>query len=135
MTVPDGDVSTTPTRVVLADDSEDLREVLRRLLERDGRFEVVGEAGSGDQVVPLVEERDPDVVILDLSMPVLTGRDAIPLIREASDAVRVVVMSGAGSFDVIGPEELGADAYLEKGANIEQILTTISEVVARDTDR
>ncbi len=131
----DDESPTGPTRVVLADDSEDLREVLRRLLERDGRFEVVGEAGSGDQVVPLIEEQDPDVVILDLSMPILTGRDAIPLIRAASDAVRVVVMSGAGSFDVIGPDELGADAYLEKGATIEQILTTISEVVAPDTDR
>lgn len=127
--------TTRATRVVLADDSEDLREVLRRLLERDGRFEVVGEAGSGDQVVPLIEEQDPDVVVLDLSMPVLDGRETIPLIREASDAVRVVVMSGAGSFDVLGPEGLGADAYLEKGASIERILTTIAEVAASDADR
>lgn len=123
-----------PTRVVLADDSDDLREVLRRLLERDGRFEVVGEAASGDRVVPLVESERPDVVVLDLSMPVLSGRDAIPLIRAASSEVRVVVMSGAGSFDVMGPEDLGADAYLEKGASIERILRTIADVVDLDGD-
>lgn len=121
-----------PTRVVLADDSEDLREVLRRLLERDGRFEVVGEAASGDRVVPLVESEHPDVVVLDLSMPVLNGRDAIPLIREASSEVRVVVMSGAGTFDVMSPADLDADAYLEKGASIEHILRTIADVVDPD---
>lgn len=119
------------TTVVLADDAEDLRDMVRRLLERDGRFEVVGEAGQGDQVIAIVERVRPDVVLLDLSMPVLGGREAIPLIREASSTTRVIVMSGAGSFDVVNRDDLGADAYLEKSASIEDILRTIAEVAGQ----
>ncbi|MDP8970006.1 MAG: response regulator transcription factor, partial [Actinomycetota bacterium] len=71
-----------PVRVLVADDAEDLRDVLVRLLRHDGRCEVVGEAADGAQLVDLVGERRPDVVLVDLSMPVLSGQDAILKIRD-----------------------------------------------------
>ncbi|MBV8296744.1 MAG: response regulator, partial [Acidimicrobiia bacterium] len=73
-----------PIRVVLADDSDDVRDMLRMALEWDGRFDVVGEAGNGEEAVRLVSEHQPDAIFLDLVMPVLDGLKAIPRIRASS---------------------------------------------------
>ncbi len=122
-----GDNGTPPTRVVLADDSDDLREVLRRLLERDGRFEVVGEAANGREAVELAEEHEPDTAIVDLEMPVMDGLDAIRAMRDRVPNVKSVVLSAYGA-DVASEaaNEMGAYAYLEKGTAIDQILTVLA---------
>jgi PAS domain S-box-containing protein len=103
-------------RVVLADDAEDIRLLLRLSLTTSQGFEVVAEAGDGQQAVDLTAEHRPDVVLLDLSMPVMDGLQAIPEIRRVSPGTRIVILSG---FDERRMKpvamELGADAYLEKG--------------------
>src|SRR2546423_11695498 len=83
-----------PFRVVLADDFEDMRQLVRLSLERSGRFEVVGEAENGVEAIERATELQPDIFILDLSMPVLSGLEALPRIRAASPATKVVVLSG-----------------------------------------
>ncbi len=119
------------TRVVLADDTEDLRTILRRLLEHDGRFEVVAEAEDGHEAVQAAADHQPDVIVLDLSMPVLDGRAALPRIRTASPASRIVVLSGFGSLDLSDAAELGADAFIAKGAGIDEIIGTVAKVANR----
>ncbi len=123
------------TRVVLADDTEDLRMVLRRLLEHDGRFEVVAEAEDGQEAVQVAAQHQPDVIVLDLSMPVLDGRAALPRIRSAAPATRIVVLSGFGSLDAGDAAELGADACIVKGAGIDEIIGTVAEVADRGDAR
>lgn len=118
-------------RVVIADDSPDLRTILRRLFEHDGRFEVVAEADNGEAVIERALEQQPDVVLVDLSMPVLSGSDAIPEIREAAPSAKVVVLSGFGFHDLGDAADLHADAFIEKGAGIDEILRMVAEVVGR----
>lgn len=114
-------------RVLIADDSPDFREMLRRRLDRDDRFIVVAEAANGREAVDLTVEHRPDVSVVDLGMPVMDGLEAIRHIRERSPDVKVVVLTGwepeAAAGDAI---DEGALAYLEKGTAVSQILTVLA---------
>lgn len=105
----------TTVRVVLVDDTPSLRMLTRMALEGTG-FEVVGEAGDGLAGVNLVRQLQPQLVLLDLAMPVMDGLEALPLMRAAVPAVRIVIVSG---FDRRAMEsqvmDAGADGYLQKG--------------------
>lgn len=114
-------------RVLLADDVDDFRELLRRRLESDGRFVVVGEAANGREAVELAERTRPDAAVIDLGMPVMSGLEAIRHIRERVPTTKTVVLS---AFDAHSSAEEamvhGAFAYLEKGTAISQILTVLA---------
>ncbi len=71
-----------PARVLLADDHAVLRSGLRLLLTSQNEFEVVGEASSGTETLSLAEQLQPDLILLDLSMPALGGLDALPTLRK-----------------------------------------------------
>ncbi len=105
----------TTVRVVLVDDTPSLRMLTRLALDDTG-FEVVGEAGDGLAGVNMVKQMEPDLVLLDLAMPVMDGLEALPLMREALPSLRVVIISG---FDRKAMEEqvmeAGADGYVQKG--------------------
>jgi len=102
-------------RVVLADDDPEVRFLARASLEDSGRFEVVGEASDGGQAIELAARLQPDVLVLDLAMPVRSGLEAIGPIRDASPATQIVVLSNF-SRDRMAPVllERGAVGYLEK---------------------
>ena len=106
-----------PVRVVVVDDSEDLRGLIRRLFDREDDFTVVGEAGDGQSGVDTAEAQQPDVVLLDIAMPVLDGLQALPLIRKKSPASVVIVLSGFGTDSRAAQKalELGAHGFLNKG--------------------
>jgi DNA-binding NarL/FixJ family response regulator len=80
-------------RVVVADDVDDLRFLLRLEFESTGEFEVVGEAATGAQALKVVAEHRPDVVVLDLDMPNMTGFEALPFLRQQNPDTAVVVYS------------------------------------------
>ncbi len=101
--------------VLVVDDAPELRLVVRMLLERAGGFEVVAEASDGQEAIELAEEHHPDVVLLDLTMPRLSGADALPRIREVSPRSVVIVLTGYQRDERI--DELiagGAHGALEK---------------------
>jgi DNA-binding NarL/FixJ family response regulator len=102
-------------RVLLADDHIRLREALRDLLEETG-FEVVGESGDGADAVAMARQLEPDIVVIDLRMPVLNGLDATRLIKDGRSATQVVVLSAFESPELERQaREAGAFAYLDKG--------------------
>jgi DNA-binding NarL/FixJ family response regulator len=126
----DGSVSKGTIRVFLCDDVLELRLLLRLGLEDDD-VEIVGEAGDGAAAVELVPALAPDVILLDLSMPIMDGLEAIPLLRERAPATKIIVVSGFAE----GPAseralELGAHRYISKTAEISEIRQTVQEVVA-----
>lgn len=103
-------------RVLLADDHDRLRGALRDLLTESG-FEVVGESGDGADAVALARLHEPDIVVIDLRMPVLNGLDATRLIKDARPATQVVVLSAFESPELERQAlDAGAFAYLDKGA-------------------
>ena len=103
-------------RVLLADDVGELRALVRLTLERSGEFVVVAEAGNGAEAVEAAAHELPDLVLLDVSMPVMDGLEALPLILEAAPETQVVMLSGFAE-ERLGAEarKLGALAYVEKG--------------------
>jgi DNA-binding NarL/FixJ family response regulator len=115
--------------VLLADDLEEYRVLLRKMLEMDGRFSVVGEAPDGRAAVRLARETDPDVVLLDIAMPEMDGLEAIPHIRRAAPRTRVVMLSGFGE-EVMSDKSLrlGADAYVVKGHMTDDLVRTLTTV-------
>ena len=107
-----------PIRVVLADDTRDIRLLLALALELAGGFEVVGEAADGNEAIAQATVHQPDILLLDLAMPVLDGLQALPHIRERAPDSLVVVLSGFGA-SAMGEEavRLGATTYVQKGVN------------------
>jgi DNA-binding NarL/FixJ family response regulator len=126
-----------PLTVVLVDDSEDLLFLVRTALERSGYFRVVAEAADGEQGVAAVSETQPDVVLLDIAMPVMDGLQALPLIREACPTTIVVMLSGFGDASGMPQKALsmGANGYIHKDGRIqalpEQVRVIAAGVVAQ----
>lgn len=112
-----------PLRVVVIDDTEDLRLLLCMTLTIDGRFEVVGEAVNGALGLEMCREKHPDAVLLDVMMPVMDGITACPLIREACPAARIVMLSANDNAEIIRQAmSTGADAFVVKGSALDDAL-------------
>ena len=99
-----------PWKVLIAEDSAPVRDLLRHSLELDGRFSVVAEAEDGERAVRMAAEFQPDAVVLDVAMPTMNGLDALPLIRKATrEKVVAVVLSALDPRTTAAQaEELGA---------------------------
>jgi DNA-binding NarL/FixJ family response regulator len=117
------------TRVLIADDHPLILAGIRRALERSDGVEVVGEAGSGPQVLAMVERRHPEVVLLDLYMPGVKGAELIAQIRTQWPEVKTVVLSAnedRGSID--SALNAGASAYIVKSVKPSDLSSVIRQV-------
>jgi DNA-binding NarL/FixJ family response regulator len=111
------------TRILIADDHTVLREGMRRLLEQEKDFEVVGEANDGEEAVKLGKELKPDVAIMDIVMPKMNGIEATKLIRQVSPATAVLILTAHSDMRyIIGLLEAGACGYLLKNARSAEIV-------------
>jgi len=107
--------TTLPPRVLVVDDDQGFREMLRDFLVDDG-FDVVGEAGDGEEAVALTEQLLPEVVLMDLRMPRMDGIEATRVIKAARPTTQVIILSAYEDPGLKrGAEEVGVYCYLIKG--------------------
>jgi DNA-binding NarL/FixJ family response regulator len=119
------------TTVLICDDLVMMRGMLRALVDLIPGMSVVGEAADGEAAITEASRLQPDVILLDLAMPVLSGLDALPRLREVAADSKIVVLAGFSTETVADRVlALGADRYLEKGTDLDTIVATIEDVVA-----
>ena len=133
MGVESGDAGDQVVRILLVDDVVDLRLLLRIVLSHSGDLEVVGEAGDGSDAVAQAAALQPDLVLLDIAMPVMDGLSALPRIREAAPSAKVVMLS-AFQERALGAESLrlGAAGYLEKGLAPDKLVAELRRILSAD---
>lgn len=121
-----------PLRVLIADDHRLFAQALEAILTTDERIEVVGQASDGEEAVELARTLDPDLVLMDVSMPVLDGFEATREIRSGSEDVRVLMLTGSNSrADVDRSREAGASGYVTKDRIASELVATIVEVTRK----
>ena len=117
------------TSVMLVDDHQVMRDLLRDALENTGEFQVVAQASDGEEAIRLVEEAAPDVIVMDVIMPVMDGIDACREIMELLPGTRVLMLTASNEQDaIVRAIAAGATGYLQKYSGKEQLLTTLREV-------
>jgi DNA-binding NarL/FixJ family response regulator len=118
-------------RVVIADDQRLFAEALEAILATDGRIDVVGRAFDGRSAVDLAVEQAPDVVLMDIAMPVMDGIDATRAIRAELPDTRVIVLTGsAATQDVDRARTAGASGYVTKDQIAGDLVRAILEAAA-----
>jgi two-component system, NarL family, nitrate/nitrite response regulator NarL len=119
-------------RVVIVDDEPLFVEMVQTLLETEGGIEVVGKAPNGKRGVELASILDPDVVIMDVSMPVMNGIDATRAIREHDPAACVLILTGGSNIaEIDKARKAGAAAYLTKERIASDLINEIRSVAAQ----
>lgn len=116
-------------RVLLCDDAGEVRSLIRAELDLEPDIVVIGEATNGVEAIALAEDTQPDVVLLDIAMPVMDGLEALPRIRKAAPQASVIVLSASevsemASVVVAG----GASRYIPKGTPAERIVEAVRAV-------
>ena len=117
------------TRVMLVDDHSIMRDLLRDALEQTGEFEVVAQAADGEEALRVVVEAAPDVVVMDVIMPVMDGIEACRRITDLLPGTRVLMLTASNEQDaIVRAIAAGATGYLQKYSGKEQLLATLREV-------
>jgi two-component system nitrate/nitrite response regulator NarL len=117
-------------RVVIADDHRLVLDGIRRALEADGEFEIVGETQSGTQVLPIVSREKPDLVLLDVRMPHMDGLACLDEIKRRHPQTKVVMLSASTSGDLIEAAlRRGASAYVVKSVNPDDLPATLRQAL------
>src|SRR5689334_12638270 len=116
-------------RILLADDHPIVRDGLKKLLQLEDDFEVVGEAGDGREVLEKVHELDPDVLLLDLRMPNLDGLSALQALQQTNKRTRVIILTASeDKNEFVQAMKLGCSGIVLKQTAPELIIKTIRKV-------
>jgi len=124
-----------PIRILLVDDDQAFRTVLRRLLEKERGFNVVGEAGDGLEALEQIRVLSPDIILMDLAMPRLNGLEATRTIKTERPGSTVVILTQhqEPAYQRAAAQD-GADAFLPKTTRLADLLTTIRQLTAGGPD-
>lgn len=113
-------------RVMIVDDHDMIRKGLEAMLQSYRDLEHVGSASSGEQVIPLCEQTHPDVILMDLAMPGMSGVEATRAVRAAGDRTKVLVLTNYDEANLVQAAlEAGASGYLLKNVSVEELVDAI----------
>jgi CheY-like chemotaxis protein len=140
-----GDISLTPSdevgnspalrcRVVVADDSTDLRDLFVLLLDDEDDFTVLGAAADGAEALRLATELEPDLLVLDVNMPVMDGLEALRRVKTTHPHIRVVLLSAFPRGLLPRDDVALADDYLEKGVAVTTLVERLRAICRRPLD-
>jgi len=121
-------------KILIVDDHWVVREGLKLVLETNDSYEVIGEAGEGATALKLIEELQPDVILLDLYMPQMSGLDTMKALREKQNETPVIILTTYNEDDLmIKGLSLGAKGYLLKDTSRENLFRTIESALRGET--
>ncbi len=124
-----GEAPTSPIRVVVIDDTEDIRDVLHIALDRADDFEFVASAADGESGVAIAETHQPDLVLLDIAMPEMDGLQALQVIRHGCPRAVVIMLTGfAEQVAALSVVEHGAHGFIRKGSGVPEILDQMRDI-------
>lgn len=121
-------------KVMIVDDHFVVREGLKLILETSEQFQVIGEAGNGEEALRLIDELDPDVILMDLNMPVMSGLEAMKQLRERNSEIPVIILTTYNEDELmIQGLALGAKGYLLKDTSRDNLFRNIESAVRGET--
>lgn len=124
----------TPIRILLADDHIMVREGTRRILERESDLKVIAEASDGQEAIALADKNRPDVIIMDISMPIMNGIEATKQIKRVAPQIAVLVLTAYDDDQyVFAILEAGAAGYLLKNARGSEVIDAVRRVYAGES--
>lgn len=120
-------------RVLIVDDSANVRSLLRTRISRTDDYEVVDEARDGAEAIVMATRHQPDLIILDVMMPVLSGIEALPEISKGSPGSKIVIYSASTRDRALqNIHDCGAHAVVNKSAPLEELLAAMAKVLDAD---
>lgn len=118
-------------KLILAEDYVFIRQAFVHLLTTEGHFNVIAQASNGKELLELLALSEPDIVLLDLDMPVMDGHTALKILKEKYPQVKVIILSNYNSKEIIDDVlQNGASAFLSKDCSPEDLFKTIKSVYA-----
>lgn len=125
---------TNPCRILIGDDHEHARKGMRMILANDPNFEIVAEAKNGKEVIQLTEQMMPDMILMDINMPIINGLEATRIIKERFPYVKIVMVTVSDDVsDLFEALKKGAQGYLLKNLNSSIWLEYLRSLAADET--
>lgn len=116
-------------KIFIADDHDIIRQGLKRILSFENDFSIIGEAKNGSEALDLIKNEEPDVLLLDLNMPVMNGIDVLQDIKEKNSDIKVILLTVENDKKTIHQAiDIGADGYMLKDSAGEEIINAVKTV-------
>ncbi|MCI5610878.1 MAG: response regulator transcription factor [Roseburia sp.] len=120
-------------RVLIADDHKIVREGLRRILEFDGEIQVIDEADNGEECIKKIRSSKPDIVLLDINMPVMNGIEALQEIRKKKLKTKVIILTVHNEIEyLLRAVDIGIDGYVLKDSDAHELIRAVTSVYEGD---
>ena len=120
-------------RVLIADDHKMVREGLRRILEFDGEIQVIDEADNGEECIKKIRSSKPDIVLLDINMPVMNGIEALQEIRKKKLKTKVIILTIHNEIEyLLRAVDIGIDGYILKDSDAHELIRAVTSVYEGD---